>query len=198
MGALKKINGDRGAVFVRSLMIIMIADLCDSLNISDHANMTDDQIKVAAELIEERFHYFKPEDFKLAFNWMKSGKYGKIFNRIDIAIIFDALEKYEEERCALAIQQSERLHSDSKSTAPKLAGNETAEEFYQRVRDREAAIKAGTWEEPITAKQVAQQLEDQEEKRRNDEGYRKFKEEYRLKKELERTQQEQQDQENNG
>lgn len=74
--------------------------------------MNDYQVAQTVTLIlqDENMRSLKPDDFKLCFNRMKKGHYGKSYDRIDGQIIFECLNSYLDERVAEAEQMSFKAH----------------------------------------------------------------------------------------
>lgn len=91
--------------------------LVKSLNVGK--NMSADQIKMAAPMIYESYNHLKPEDIALCFKNIIRGKYGPIYDRIDVSVILDALAKYEAERdeaiVDFNIQQNKQFQKESGS-----------------------------------------------------------------------------------
>jgi len=73
------------------------------------------QIARAADLILEKFYYFKIEDFKLCFENAKMGFYGQVFGRIDLQILFGWLTQYENERADAAELITQGEHNEIRS-----------------------------------------------------------------------------------
>jgi hypothetical protein len=67
--------------------------------------MTPYQIQMTIDLIEETFYYFSPDDFRACFRGAMSGKYGKIYNRLDGAVIMEWLRMYDVEKTELVVQE---------------------------------------------------------------------------------------------
>lgn len=77
--------------------------------------MTPYQVEMTTELIEETFYYFSPEDFRKCFRGAMSGKYGKIYNRLDGAVIMEWLRAYDIERTEIIVrEQMERNKQEAK------------------------------------------------------------------------------------
>ena len=68
--------------------------------------MNDNQAAQTADLIIEEYYFLKPDDFKLCFNRAKKGLYGKVYDRIDGAVILEWLGRYEKERGSMAMDDS--------------------------------------------------------------------------------------------
>jgi len=77
--------------------------------------MTPYQVEMTTELIEETFYYFSPDDFRKCFRGAMSGKYGKIYNRLDGAVIMEWLRAYDIERTEIIVrEQMERNKQEAK------------------------------------------------------------------------------------
>lgn len=76
--------------------------------------MNDHQVGQTINLIFDdiRLRNLKPDDFKLCFNRMKSGYYGKSYDRIDGQIILEALNHYTDERMNECENLSIKRHSE--------------------------------------------------------------------------------------
>ena len=69
----------------------LLASSIDQLQIyfNLERQMTLPQIEMTIDIIKENFYYFSGEDFSKCFRAAMSGKYGKIYNRLDGAVIMD-------------------------------------------------------------------------------------------------------------
>lgn len=77
--------------------------------------MTPYQVEMTTELIEETFYYFSPEDFRKCFRGAMAGKYGKVYNRLDGAVIMEWLRAYDIERTEIIVrEQMERNKQEAK------------------------------------------------------------------------------------
>lgn len=74
----------------------VISDLVEFFNVGK--TMDGEQIKATSDLIAKEFYYLKFDDLKLIFNRMKTGFYGKAYDRIDGQTICLAIREYCEER----------------------------------------------------------------------------------------------------
>lgn len=90
------ITKDHGFNVTKSILIVALVDLIEFFNVQN--NFSDGQINTTAELVMDKFYWFKPEDFKLCFTKAKTGEYGVTYNRLDGGVIFEWLNRYEEER----------------------------------------------------------------------------------------------------
>ena len=77
--------------------------------------MNDVQMAQTADLILDEFYYLNIEDFKLCFNMAKSGKFGKVYDRIDGQVIMDWLSTYENMRIETSISDGDAKHRNIKA-----------------------------------------------------------------------------------
>lgn len=101
--------------------------------------MDSSQIAQTIELIlqDPIFKNLKPDDFKLCFNRMKKGHYGKSYDRIDGQIIFECLGAYCDERLSEAEKTSISAHSEIKAEKvdPKEINPEGQAKVIQALKD---------------------------------------------------------------
>ena len=81
--------------------------------------MNDIQMAQTADLILEEYYYLNIEDFKLCFNMAKSGKFGKVYDRIDGQVIMDWLSTYLNMRIETVVSGNEQKHASIKSQEKK-------------------------------------------------------------------------------
>lgn len=74
----------------------VISDLVEFFNVGK--TMDAQQVQVTSDLIAKEFYFLKFDDLKLIFNRMKTGFYGKAYDRIDGQTICLAIREYCEER----------------------------------------------------------------------------------------------------
>lgn len=89
---LARFNGDYESAGVDSIRF-MLENLQDSFNIESKLSLTQ-QYEIATLIIEKYANLLTLEEVALVFKKAKLSEYGKIYNRIDIQIIFEWIEKY--------------------------------------------------------------------------------------------------------
>lgn len=57
--------------------------------------MTPEQVVLAADLILTDFHYLKPDEVAMTFRMAASGRFGKIYDRIDPAVIMEWMAEFD-------------------------------------------------------------------------------------------------------
>lgn len=77
--------------------------------------MNQQQLVDAVKLISKTYYYLKPSELKYCFDNAKVGKYGKLFDRIDVAVICDFIEQYLIER----VNEFIRIRTNEKNGLPK-------------------------------------------------------------------------------
>ncbi len=95
-----------------AILTLLISDLVKFYNVGK--TMNDAQVAQTIKLIfdDENFRSFKPDDFKLCFKRMKTGFYGKAYDRIDGQVIFEALSQYSHERALECEQINIKQHAE--------------------------------------------------------------------------------------
>ena len=130
-----------------TILIYLITDLKTFLNVSERTDMTDEQIAQTANLILDDYECrnLKPEDYKVIFEGIKKGEYGKIFNRLDGQVIFEAIRAYGERRAVWVEENHYREHNHRKENdktnliAPQVV--EMYKEILKNVKAEEEKPK---------------------------------------------------------
>lgn len=102
---IAQVRNSIGEEATKAAVAVMVDDLQKSIQLTQP--MTPFQIDVAAEIICREYYYLKLEELRLCFINAISGKYGKIYNRIDAAVICEWLSMYVNKRATV----SERLNA---------------------------------------------------------------------------------------
>ena len=89
-------NKEFGETHLRGFMVKVLNDLVDFFNVGKSIGAV--QVAQTVDLIIDEYYFFKPDDFKLCFNRAKKGLYGKVYDRIDGAVILEWLGRDEKER----------------------------------------------------------------------------------------------------
>lgn len=133
---LAKIGRDNPNVAI-SLLVVMINDLANSFNIGK--NMGAVQVMETAQLIFNSYSSFKIADFALFFSKAKTGYYGKVYDRLDCAVIcewlnvFDADKDEQVEAYWKREQGIKNLQAAEKLLPP--ADSETAKVYIRRISE---------------------------------------------------------------
>jgi hypothetical protein len=113
--------------------------------------MTPYQIEMSVEIIEENFYYFSPDDFRKCFRGAMSGKYGKIYNRLDGAVIMEWLRAYDIERTEIIVQEQMQKQKDE---AKEIMSTESFNNAMQKIMDALSAKysrkEPEAWESKLT------------------------------------------------
>lgn len=110
--ALVTMKAELGEQKMLAILVLFITDAIEFFNIGK--GMNGEQVVQTAKLIAKDYYFLKPEDFKLCFENAKRGRYGKLFDRMDGAIIMEWLDNYVNGRMNHAEQRSEEKHNEGK------------------------------------------------------------------------------------
>lgn len=86
-------NGDSIA---KAFLVVAVTDLVQSFNVGK--NMDARQIAFLVQSILKDYYYLKLDELKLCFDNIKKGRYGKVFDRLDAAVIYEFIEVFLVER----------------------------------------------------------------------------------------------------
>jgi len=110
-----------GETKARAVICLMILDLTECFNIGKP--MSAVQVARLADLILEKYSILKIDDFKLCFNEVISGKYGTIYDRIDVNVVLTWISTYLNERLNVAEGLSQQEHEKTCSRGEKRKEN---------------------------------------------------------------------------
>lgn len=101
---LSVIKKEKGEIFEKAFLVEAVADLVMFFNIGK--TMNEQQVVQVVKMISQRYYYLRPAELKYCFDKAKFGDYGKVYDRIDGAVIFEWIELYLEERENAIIQKN--------------------------------------------------------------------------------------------
>lgn len=108
--ALATLKAELGEQKLLAILTLFITDAVEFFNVGK--SMTGEQIVQTAKLISKDYYYLKPEDFKLCFENAKRGRYGKLFDRLDGAIVLEWLSTYVNQRMDRAEESNLEKHNE--------------------------------------------------------------------------------------
>lgn len=139
---------EKGAVIATAFITSIITDLVLSFNVGKQ--MTPAQVVDVVNYIQTDYYYLKPSELKYCFDKAKKGQYGKLYDRIDGAIIFEWIELYLEERLDAVITQNENQNNEYKKSDPvnpdlvlKVLKNVVSEKDKEEKAKRPAFVPMG-------------------------------------------------------
>lgn len=102
-----------------AVLVIIVKDLCSSLNVV--RNMNEDQMIEAAAMLLDECGNFRLEDYVMMFSMGKRGQLVKIYDRIDLQVITAMMDMYWEKRKAVGevYQENEANHYESLGNTQK-------------------------------------------------------------------------------
>ena len=111
IGSLKSIRMLEKESGITKVIAALEAILCDLvLFFNVGKGMSPEQVKQTAELIWNEKRYLSIQDLQTCFQRAKAGNYGKLYDRLDGAIVFEFIEAYEKEKTEVAEHQSYTEH----------------------------------------------------------------------------------------
>jgi len=95
---------------VLCLMIISLIEYHDTSKI-----MSNSMIEEVATRIAYKFGGLTLEDIALCFHQVKNGQRGKVYNRIDAAVVMEWVNDYEKDVQEIGMERERRLHGQGKT-----------------------------------------------------------------------------------
>lgn len=89
---IKLLVEEHGKKNIFKALFLLVKDFCKSLNVV--RNMNEDQMLEAANMLIEECGNFRMEDYLMMFQMAKKGQLIKIYDRIDIGVVTEILDKY--------------------------------------------------------------------------------------------------------
>jgi len=120
LAQMRRRLGEDGPIAVQAVMTKVLQDLVSFFNVGK--TMNDRQCAETVRLILAEYYYLNLADFKVCFDRLKAGRYGRSYDRIDGQIILMALDEYTRGRLEAAEILSQEQHRQTKQ--------EDAEEWY--------------------------------------------------------------------
>lgn len=123
--SLAVIRRDHGAEVIEDLIMAYLVDLREKINAKRH--LTDEQIEEIAFEVVGLFYHFTIADIHLVFKWAKLGKYGELYESIDMPKVMGWFDTYDNARTNTATQES-----INKSGTWNVGDNRRESERWQR------------------------------------------------------------------
>jgi hypothetical protein len=120
--AIASISKQTDEFQTNALLYFIVEDLVNFFNVK--MTMDVEQINQTVALLREEYYHFSIEDLKLCFSNAKKGHYGKLYDRIDGAVILDWLHEYDRQRTLKFIEYNENntpRETDSPRTCTRLS-----------------------------------------------------------------------------
>jgi hypothetical protein len=113
--------------------------------------MSPYQIEMTIELIQENFYYFSPDDFRKCFRGAMSGKYGKIYNRLDGAVIMEWLRAYDIERTEIIVQeQMQKNKEEAKEIMSPESFDKAMKNLIDEISSKHKRKDVEPWESKLS------------------------------------------------
>jgi hypothetical protein len=95
---------ENGENIAKAFLVVIITDLANSFNVV--RPMSAQQIAFTVQSVLKDFYYLKIDELKLCFENAKKGKYAKIYDRLDTALIYEFIDSYLSERLNAVYEQN--------------------------------------------------------------------------------------------
>lgn len=105
----------QGELYMKGLLTIAVVDLVKFFNVGK--SMGAEQVAQTVQFIISDYWMLKIDDVKLCFDNAKRGKYGKVYDRMDGAVILEWLQTHFEARTAHITTKNDTEHARHKSEA---------------------------------------------------------------------------------
>ncbi|GEM_PF-3332512 len=130
---------------VMKLLSRLIKNTAIFYNVS--GNITDDQLVMISQTILDTYPGDNIEDVILALKTARTGRYGKLYGRLDGEVILNWISQFLETKS----EEMEKLHHANKHKAPEMhtdilkLAKEAAEKKQQYQAPREQLVSQKTW-----------------------------------------------------
>lgn len=133
--SLAAIRHDYGSEIIEDLIMAYLLEMRKMINAKRH--LSDEQIEEIAFEVVNTYYYFTLADIHLVFRWAKMGKYGELYESIDMPKVMSWFEKYDDMRSQTATQESENNQFYDKG------GNQTPERMTKHFNNLEKKYNRG-------------------------------------------------------
>ena len=135
--SIVKIKKDNGKPVLNAILIIALSDLIKSFNIGK--TMQESQVIEAIEQIQNDYYFLNPAEIKLCFQNAKKGKYGILYDRIDLMTIYGFLDSYIAERSNEVEKQ--RQNEQKAHTKQIFEGSEIISTILKAIPEKVEPVK---------------------------------------------------------
>ena len=125
--SLQKISKEQGNDKAIDQISILIIEVLEWFNVKN--TMSDSQILEVSFMIYNDFKRFNLYDIGLCFKRGKTGKYGKVYDRIDGGILFEWLTRYDIDRTGNIITIREQENALHKQAFRERSSETTIKDF---------------------------------------------------------------------
>lgn len=170
---ISKLAREKGPAVVDEAMRTMILDCATFFNIGKNMNMS--QVNETIRLIRHEYYYLKIDDFRLFFENIKLGLYGKLYDRFDGAIILEWLSEYSNNRFAESENIQRKIQKErSNVNIYETVHSEGMRKVFEKVRsdiEDKVAIREVQQKVDLVFDDLATMMENYWEKRKAKKSY---------------------------
>lgn len=143
------------SVKLRAALILLIGEVVEFFNVGKSMNSA--QLRMTSDMIFEEFYFLKVSDIKLCFKFGMRGRYGKLYDRLDGAVLIEWLTTYNDERLSIAQIKSSNSHSqnirDFKPEYWKAEAIEMMRKMFSKIKKPEVHEHIGVDVEYVSIEQ---------------------------------------------
>lgn len=111
--SLVNIKKNHGEIRTNAFIASILSNLVMSFNVGK--TMNEYQLADAVNLVKNEYYFLKPSELQYCFNQAKLGRYGQLYDRIDVSVIVNFIEKYLEERMNVVIEENTNKNKEYNS-----------------------------------------------------------------------------------
>ncbi|MDH6310573.1 hypothetical protein M2451_003337 [Dysgonomonas sp. PFB1-18] len=117
--SLAAIRRDYDSETVEDLIMAYLIEMRKMIHAKRH--LSDEQIEEIALEVVSTYYYFTIADIHLIFKWAKMGKYGTLYESIDMPKVMNWFEKYDDMRSQAVTQENEnsQFHDKGGNMTPQ-------------------------------------------------------------------------------
>jgi len=130
IGTIRHYRGDDAVEAFISEIISLIEK---SLNLV--RPITSEQIVICVRIVVSKYHFLTLADLKLIVNNGLTGMYGRVFDRFDVGVFFEWVNKYVEDRLVVSESRHMREHDKVKHVEQKLSNLDEDRGKIERVKE---------------------------------------------------------------
>jgi len=87
-------------------------------------NLSDEEIAECSESIYDEYYWYNIEDIKLCCEMVIRGRFGKVYNRVDIPMVLGWFEQYDQLRTSNWAEKRDGAHAETKDSSPRQRSDE--------------------------------------------------------------------------
>lgn len=128
--SLTRLAKEQGEDKPIDLISILIIEVLEWYNVKN--SMSDNQILEVAYMLFSEFKHYNIYDIGLCFKNGKTGKYGKVYDRIDGGVLFEWLRLYDIDRTGAIVTIRQNQDAEHKQAFRERSSELTLKDFLNK------------------------------------------------------------------